>query len=279
MNTTSQPVAYEAAGPVVTITLDSPATRNALDGRIIAALADAFLRLEQEPGLRVALLRANGRMFCPGADLGWLRPGETGMADRMDSVLATLHPALLRLRCLPAIVVAAVHGPVAGGGIGLMNLADLVIAADDATFSLAYTRIGGTPDLGATWHLPRLIGERRALELLLLSDGFDARRAQELGLVNFVVPAAEFVGAVDRLVERLAHGPAGAYATVKRLSYGAFDASLDEQLEAERRAIVAAADGWEFREGVQALLEKRPPRFDGGDAPDGSCTGSRERYP
>jgi 2-(1,2-epoxy-1,2-dihydrophenyl)acetyl-CoA isomerase len=189
---TSHGVIYRSTGRVATITLDNPATRNALDGETINSLAAAFTRLEDEPELRVVLIRANGRMFCPGADLGWLKPGEPGMAQRMDSVLTALNPAVVRVRRLPAIVVAAVHGAVAGGGLGLMNAADLVIASDDTKFNLAYTRIGGTPDLGATWYLPRLLGERRAMELLLLSEGFDAQRARELGLVNFVVPAADF---------------------------------------------------------------------------------------
>jgi 2-(1,2-epoxy-1,2-dihydrophenyl)acetyl-CoA isomerase len=276
MSASGHPVSYQSVGSVVTITIDSPATRNALDEQVVDALAEVFLRLEQEPRLEVVLIRARGKMFCPGADLAWLRPGEPGMEQRMDAVLAALNPAMVRLRRLPAIIVAAVHGAVAGGGVGLMNLADLVVASDDTRFNLAYTRIGGTPDLGATWYLPRLVGERRAMELLLLSDSFDAHRALALGLVNFVVPATEFAREVDLLVERLARGPAGAYATVKRLSYGAFHSSLEDQLEAERRELVAAGSRWEFKEGVQAMAEKRAPRFDRDDGTAGSADGSPE---
>jgi 2-(1,2-epoxy-1,2-dihydrophenyl)acetyl-CoA isomerase len=151
---------------------------------------------------------------------------------------------------MPAVVVAAVQGAVAGGGIGLLTMADLVIASSNTKFNLAYTKIGATPDLGTTWHLPRLIGERRALELMLLSDEFDAARAHELGLVNFVVPAERFDAEVKRLVERIARGSRGAQEAVKRLVYGASSASLDAQLESERREMLAATVRDDFLAGV-----------------------------
>jgi 2-(1,2-epoxy-1,2-dihydrophenyl)acetyl-CoA isomerase len=136
-----------------------------------------------------------------------------------------------------------------------------VIAADDTMFNLAYTRIGATPDLGLTWHLPRLVGERRALELMLLCDVFRAERAREIGLVNLVVPAADFAREVESLIDRLARGPARAYAAVKRLSYAALDTPLGTQLSAERCELLAAIAGPEFREGMQAIAERRAARF------------------
>src|SRR5690606_29114874 len=127
-------------------------------------------------------------------------------------------------------VVTAVHGSVAGGGLGLMNAADLVLAASNTKFSLAYSRIGATPDLGASFYLPRLLGERRAMELLLLSEPFDAQRAVELGLVNFVVPHQHFDEETDALVKRLLGGPPQAFSSIKRLVYGAHEALLHDQL-------------------------------------------------
>ncbi len=256
-------VVYERVGPVVTLTLDSPAERNALHTERMDALIDFFGRLATEPLLKVVLIRARGPMFCPGADLGWLRPSEPGMDERIDASLLTLNAALVRLQALPAVIVAAVHGAVAGGGLGLMNVADLVIASEETKFSLAYARIGATPDIGASCHLTRLVGERRALELLLLSESFGAERARELGLVNFAVPAASFEHDVDRLVQRLAQGPRGAHAAIKRLVRGARNQGYAEQLDAERRELVASVQGFEFGEGVSAFLERRAPRFDG----------------
>lgn len=256
-------VTLRVADGVATLTLNSPATRNAIDGRLTDALLGAVDALARRPDLRVAVIRAAGPMFCPGASMGWLRPDEPGMPERVDALLGQLNPMLLRLCELPAVIVAAVHGAVAGGGLGLMNLADLVIAAEDTKFNLAYCSIGATPDLGASYHLPRLVGERRAMELMLLSEGFGAARARELGLVNFVVPAASFEQEVDRLVARLAAGAAGAHAAIKRLTYCSLGSTLHGQLEAERAEIVAAAAGGEFSEGVRAFGARRAPDFRG----------------
>ena len=262
------PPATEAAavtlhieGGLATITFDSPASRNAMGGQFNHDLAAALTQLVAATDVRVAVIRAKGKMFCPGADLGWLQPEVPGAEVRINEVLRTLNPLLGKLRAAPMIVVAAVHGAVAGGGLGLMNMADLVIAADDTRFNTAYTRIGATPDLGATWWLPRLMGERRALEMLLLADGFDAARAHSLGLVNVVAPAASFEAEVEALLQRLLAAPPKALAAVKRLVYQAHDTDLSTQLQAERHAIVVAATQPEFHEGVRALVEKRPARF------------------
>ena len=246
---------------VATVTIDNAAARNAIDRRSSDALIESIGRIADDPSVRVVLIRANGPMFCPGASMAFLAPDEAGMAERIDALLTALNPALAKLRALDVVVVTAVHGAVAGGGLGYLNMADLVVAAQGTKFSLAYSRIGATPDLGATWYLPRLLGERRALELLLLSDGFDADRAQALGLVNFVFPDAAFEAETARLVERLRAGATGSFAAIKRLVRQAHDNTLAEQLDAERREIVAAARGREFSEGVRAFGERRAPDF------------------
>ncbi len=257
------PIRFGCEAGVATITLDNPAARNAIDRRSSDCLVEAIDRIAGDPSVRVVLIRASGPMFCPGASMSFLAPDEPGMAQRVDALLAHLNPALARLRSLDVVIVAAVHGAVAGGGLGYLNLADLVVAARSTKFSLAYSRIGATPDLGATWHLPRLLGERRALELLLLSDGFDAQHAQALGLVNFVVPDEELEAETARLVERLRVGAAGAFAAIKRLVRQSHGNELAAQLDAERREIVAAARGLEFGEGVRAFGERRAPDFVG----------------
>lgn len=255
-------VVYERTGAVVTLTLDGPDDRNALNTERMVTLAEFFDCLAAEQGVKVVLIRARGPMFCPGADMGWLQPSEPGMDKRIDAGLSPLNAALVRMRELPAVVVAAVHGAVAGGGLGLMNLADLVIASEDTKFSLAYSRIGATPDIGATHYLTRLVGERRALELMLLSESFGVERARELGLVNFSAPAVDFDRAVDRLVARLASGAGGAQAAIKRLVRAAHDNDFAIQLDLERRELVSAAQGPEFGEGVRAFVERRAPRFE-----------------
>ena len=257
----ASPVRLAIDDGIAILTLDDPMSRNAIDASSGAALIDAIDRVVADARLRVLLLRAEGPMFCPGASMAFLAPDRPGMDARIDALLGRLNRALVRLAGSPVVVVAAVHGAVAGGGLGLMNLADLVLAADDTRFNLAYAGIGATPDLGATWHLPRLIGERRALELLLLSAPFDAHRALEIGLVNAIHPRAGLDEAAIGLARRLRAGPAGAQAAMKRLVQAARSTALADQLEAERETIVAAARGPEFAEGVRAFLDRRPPRF------------------
>lgn len=260
-NADAPAVSLEIRDGLATVTLNSPATRNALGGRLNDDLASALAEVLDARDVRVAVIRATGPMFCPGADLAWLQPEQPGAPARIEGVLDALNPLFARLRASPMIVVAAVHGAVAGGGLGLLNVADLVIAAHSTRFNTAYTRIAATPDLGATYWLPRLAGERRALELLLLTDGFDAVRAQALGLVNFVVPAGSFDLEVDKLLRRLLAGPPDAFAAVKQLVYQAHDNDLATHLHHERQRLVAAAAQPEFAEGVRAFVEKREPRF------------------
>lgn len=254
-------VSLEIDSGLARLCLDSPANRNALDGRNIEQLMAAIDQVARTPSVQVLLICARGAMFCPGADMGWLRPAEAGFSERIESLLAPFNAALERLRTLPAIVVTAVHGSVAGGGLGLMNVADLVLAAGNTKFSLAYSRIGATPDLGASFYLPRLLGERRAMELLLLSEPFDAQRAVEIGLVNFVVPPERFDEKTDALVKRLLGGPPQALSAIKRLVYGAHEVSLHDQLAREADCLVAATRGTEFREGIRAFLAKQAPNF------------------
>ena len=155
------------------------------------------------------------------------------------------------------------NGPVAGAGLSIALLADLAIAADDAQFTLAYARIGASPDGSATWSLPRIVGLRKALELALLAETIDAAEALRLNLVNRVVPREHLEGETAALAARLAAGPALAYGRIKQLMRTSFDRSLAEQLAEEAAAFTALAASADFAEGVSAFVGKRPPRFTG----------------
>jgi len=156
-----------------------------------------------------------------------------------------------------------VHGAVAGAGVSVMAAADLALAAEGTKFSLAYSRIGASPDGGSTYFLPRLLGTRRALEMMLLADTFDAQAALRLGLVNWVVGAGELAAETAKLAGRLAQGPTAAFAETKRLVNRSYEQPLPAQLEAEMEAFARCAVTRDFAEGVTAFVEKRKPLFKG----------------
>lgn len=255
------PVLLDVADGLAVITLNRPDRNNAIDAAWVLHMTGSIEKVATTPGIRVLLIRANGPRFCVGADLDWIRPAEASARDRVSRILLDMNPALIALRTLPLIVVTAVHGAVAGGGFGLMSAADLVIASSETRFSLAYTRIGGTPDLGASYFLPRALGERRALELMLLSEPFDAAKALALGLVNFVAPQESFDAEVKKRVNQLLVGPAEAFAAVKKLTYRSLGATMHDQLDCERQTFVSMTEGSDLQEGVKAFVEKRAACF------------------
>ncbi|RZI42399.1 enoyl-CoA hydratase [Herbaspirillum sp. HC18] len=248
-------------GGLATVVFDNPDTLNALGRVQIAEFNDVTSRIAQAPDVRVILLRAEGRAFGVGGDLGMLRPDSADVPSVLRDIGHDLNPAILRLRNLPAIVVACVHGAVAGGSMGMVNAADIVIASRDTTFNMAYARIGGSPDAGNSWFLPRLVGTRKALEWLLLSDNFDAETALAFGLVNQVVSPEELRAATDKLVARLLAGPHGSYQRIKRLVYQAETTPLARQLDDEIENFAQAAESADMAEGIAAFLEKRKPTF------------------
>ncbi len=249
------------ADGLATVVFDNPATLNAMGAVQIAELNRVTEHIAADPSVRVVLLRAEGPAFGAGGDISSFRPDRVDAPAMLREIGRDLNPFILRLRALPAIVVAAVHGAVAGGSMGTMGAADLVIAAQGTRFNTAYARIGASPDAGNSWFLPRLAGARKALEWLLLADSFDADAALSFGLVNWVVPADQLSAATDRLVARLLAGPQGSHARIKRLIYQAESTPLAQQLEDEIEHFAQATASADFAEGVAAFLQKRAPRF------------------
>jgi len=259
----SESVLYAVADGVATITLNRPRVMNALDGEMIRRLRAACEEVERDAAVRAAVVRGAGPAFLAGGDVSVFRANLPRMAELVREFAGELHHAILALRRAPKPVVASVHGAVAGAGVSLMAAADLAIAASDATFTVAYSRIGASPDGGATHFLPRLVGSRKALELSLLSDTIDARTALELGLVNWVVQREGLDAETDRIARRLARGATRAFAETKQLVNVSFDRALPEQLAAEVESFARCATTGDFAEGVAAFVEKRKPDFKG----------------
>lgn len=246
---------------VARITLNRPERLNALDEEMGHALVESLVALERDATVKAVLLAGAGRSFMAGGDLTLFQRAGKDAPIAASRLIALFHQAIRSLRRLKPPVIAAVHGSVAGGGLGLAMACDLVIASADARFVPAYTCIGTSPDGGTTWSITRLLGPRRAMEWLLLGDPLGAEAAERLGLVNRVVAPDRLQAEADTLAQRIASGPAHAFASVKRLVHQAAQGPFDLQLEAEREGFFGAAGTADFREGITAFFERRDPRF------------------
>ncbi|WP_233259727.1 enoyl-CoA hydratase-related protein [Ramlibacter sp. WS9] len=247
-------------GAVAHLRFNHAEQRNAIDVQFAAAFSRACQAIADDPEVRAVWISGEGRAFMVGGDLASMRGNARAVAERL---IAGMHGGLRLLAGLRAPVVASVHGAVAGGGLGVMLAADLVVAADNTRLSFAYPGIGASCDCGASWALPRAVGLNKALEIALLGPTLDAAQALQIGLVNRVVPEADLQAETRRLVERLANGPTRAYGRIRQLMRGAFDNELGAQLDAENDGFLECADTKDFAEGVEAFFHKRAPVFTG----------------
>ncbi|GAA4691620.1 enoyl-CoA hydratase/isomerase family protein [Phytohabitans rumicis] len=253
----SEPVTLDVRDGVAHVRLRRPDRGNAIDLATARGLLAAATACQQHR-VRAVVLRGAGRSFCVGGDLREFASFEgDALARHLVEVTGALHAALRAFAALDAPLVAAVHGAVAGAGVGLAAAADLTIAADDATFVCAYTGIGYTPDAGVTWTLPRLVGPKRALDLLLTNRRLGAREAAEIGLVSRVVALSLLDGEVERVAAALATGATAAFGATRRLVAAGLSADLDAHLDREAEALAAAAISPEGRAGVAAFLNRR----------------------
>jgi 2-(1,2-epoxy-1,2-dihydrophenyl)acetyl-CoA isomerase len=246
-------------GGVLTLTLNRPDVLNALDAELHAALRRA-LDDAAAPDVRAVVLTGAGRGFCVGQDLEEFRSGADDVGTRLRE---RYHPLVLALRALEKPVLAAINGAAAGAGLSLALACDVRIAAETARFVPAFSGIGLVPDSGATAFAARLLGADRAFAWLASNRPLDAEEALRLGLVGEIVATESLAARVAEYAAALAAGPTRAFALTKRLLADAAATPLADQLEREADAQADAAATDDFREGVAAFLEKRPPRFEG----------------
>jgi 2-(1,2-epoxy-1,2-dihydrophenyl)acetyl-CoA isomerase len=260
------------------ITIDRPARFNSLDVRTAQDLRRAGLAMARDAAVRVVVLSGSNGVFCSGADLKYIRAGgddadlsylspdarmtPPGFGERFKQILEYLHSTIAEIRRAPKPFIAAVDGMAAAGGFGLAMCCDLVIASDRSVFEWAYSKTGLTGAESSTFMLPRLVGFRRAMELVLLNPRLDADRALELGLVNAVHPVSTFEEEVRRVARTVAAGPAAAFTVAKGLMNQAAGMDrLDVHLDRELDNLSRIADGAEFEEGLESFFAKRPPQF------------------
>jgi len=246
-------------GAVATITLNRPAAANGMDDvltRELAEVADTVAASD----IKAVVITGAGRFFCAGGDLKAMAASPAGPGPFVASIADNLHRAVATFARMDAVLIAAVNGVAAGAGFSLAISADLVLASEAASFTMAYTRAGLSPDGSASYYLPRLVGPRRAAQLMLTNRTLSAAEALEWGLVNEVV-SGDVVARAGALAAQIATGARGSHAAVKKLILASHGNDIETQMALESDLISANADGSDGREGIEAFLGKRAPKF------------------
>lgn len=251
---------------VATLTMNRPEVRNALSEEMLREMLRFFVEVELDDAVRCIVLRGAGGHFMAGADIGFLN-SLSGMPENERSAFCKSriqqfhNPVVSAIRRLSKPVIASVAGSAAGGGMSYAMACDLIVAAEDAFFVLSQVRIGASPDVSATYHLPRLVGPKKAMEIALLGDRVDAQQAREIGIVNRVVPTVALESETAKLATKLAEAPRMAIASTKGLIIRSLENAFETQLELEADGFGACAGTADWMEGVTAFSEKRAPQF------------------
>jgi len=246
------------------ITFNRPDVLNALDREMGKEIGSAVLEIRDDPEVRCVILTGAGRAFCAGGDIKGMLSGFSSSSPNERRVgLKNTHRWLTELINLDKPVIACVNGFAVGAGMSLAMAADIIIAAENAKFAQSFVGIGLAPDLGGSYLLPRLIGLNKAKELTFTGEMIDAHTAQRLGIVNQVVPSAELENVTWHLALRLAQGPTKAIGLAKAMLNRSFETDLATFLDSEASYQFLCAGTEDFREGVQAFIEKRKPQFKG----------------
>jgi 2-(1,2-epoxy-1,2-dihydrophenyl)acetyl-CoA isomerase len=257
-----QTLLVEKDGAVVTVTLNRPEARNALDLVMRRELVTALDDIEADPSARVLVLTGAGGHFCAGGDVKSMQSGQATQTPAGGRArVVALNRLVLRLVDFPRPVIAMVDGFAVGAGCNLALCCDLIVASDRAKFGEVFARIGLVPDGGGSWLVSRMVGLARAKELIFTAEIIEAAEAARIGLVNRVVPARELAATTRALAARIAQGPPAALAMAKHMVNRAASTDLATALDVEAFSQAIASTSAEHREGLAAFFEKRPPKF------------------
>ena len=255
-----QTLSFERSGPIARIVLDRPEAANGMNDVMTRELA-AVAALCDVAEVKAVVLTGAGRFFCAGGDLKAMAASALGAGPFVKGIADDLHRAISTFARMGAVLITAVNGTAAGAGFSLAIAGDLVLAADNASFTMAYTRAGLSPDGSASYYLPRIVGVRRSQELMLTNRTLTAAEAADWGLINDVVPGAELEARAQALAEQMASAAKGSSSAVKKLLLASFGSGLEEQMELEGQLIAQCADSADGGEGIDAFLNKRKPSF------------------
>ncbi len=264
MNEPYQNILFEVSAGVATVTLNRPDKLNSFTGAMHEEVRDALARIRDDRAVRAVVLTGAGRGFCAGQDLSDRKVAPGGAAvDLGESIERNYKPLVLGLRSLPKPVIGAINGVAAGAGANLALACDLVVAARSASFVQAFCRLGLVPDSGGTYFLSRSLGSQRALGLALFGDKLPAEEAERWGLIWRCVDDAQLMPTARAMAEQLAAGPTRGFARTKEAIYAAERQGLEAQLDMERDCQRELGYTKDYREGVTAFMERRPPVFMG----------------
>ncbi|MGH3086770.1 MAG: enoyl-CoA hydratase/isomerase family protein [Rubrobacteraceae bacterium] len=254
-------IIFEKKNAVATIALDRPDRLNAFDATMHEELYEALEDVEGDEDVRCVILRGEGRGFSAGADLSSVR--EEDDPDLGEYLRQTYSRAIMKMARMEKPIVAALHGPVYGAGMGMALACDMRVAAESAKFSVAFIKIGLMPDAGVSFLLPRIIGLGRAMEMSMTGDEVEADEARRIGLVNKVVSEDMLLEEANSLAEKLAALPTRAMGQIKNSLYASFESDLETALETEAKGQTFCGYTEDHKEGVAAFFEKRKPGFTG----------------
>jgi 2-(1,2-epoxy-1,2-dihydrophenyl)acetyl-CoA isomerase len=263
MPVSDAPLLFEVDGAIAKLTLNRPGVGNAINLDLASALLEAAIRCDTDAEIRCVVLTAAGRLFCAGGDIAAFASAGGQIAALLSKLAGTLHLAVSCLARMRKPLLVLVNGPAAGAGLSLAVLGDIVLAASSAHFTVAYGAVGLTPDGGTTWQLPRLIGLRKAQEMILTNRRVTAAEAEAIGLVTRVVDDSNLAAEGADTAAKLCRSATAALGAARSLLAQSFGAGLESQLEQEARSITAAGTTHESREGIAAFLAKRKPNFHG----------------
>lgn len=259
-------ILLERDGAIARLTINRPDAANALDMPTGRALVEAAIECDTNPDIRCVTLTGAGRMFCAGGDIGVMAQAGDKVGAVVGELASILHMAMARFARMNKPMVNLINGSAAGAGFGLALSGDIVLAARSAKFQAAYAMLGVSPDGGLSWLLPRLVGLRRAQEIIIANRRVEAEEAEAIGMITRAVDDDKLAEEGAKIAATLAAGPTGAYGAMRSQLLASYGNGWETQLEIEARGIGAAIDGPDGREGVAAFLDKRKPAFTGGKA-------------
>jgi 2-(1,2-epoxy-1,2-dihydrophenyl)acetyl-CoA isomerase len=255
-----QTLSFDVKNHIATITLNRPEAANAMNIDMAKDLMRAAIECEA-PNVRAVIITGTGSVFSVGGDLKSFSQQQPNLSSHLKEVTTYLNAAISRFSRMDAPVIAAVNGVAAGGGMSLAIACDIVIAAESARFTMAYTKVGLTPDISGSYFLPRVVGFKRALELILTNRLLSVQEAYELGIVTKIVPDREVLPVANEMAAQFAEGATSALGEAKRLLHSGWNQTLETQMENESQIIAKMAQSKEGIEGITAFLEKRKPNF------------------